>query len=69
MPEDRVGQRVVDDARMADHHEHGSRARQLEALDLEPQPEQRADAREVAREPEALEAVDALAPLRAVAAA
>ena len=54
--DDHVGQRVVDDARMADHHEDRSRAGQLEAFDLEAQTEQRADARQVAAEPPALEA-------------
>ncbi len=67
--DDHVGQRVVDDARVANQHQHGPRPGELEVLDLEVQVEQRADARQVAPEPAALESKHAVASTRAVTAA
>ena len=49
--DDDVGQHVVDDAGVAHHDQHRSRARLIEALDLEAQAEEHADPAQVAAGP------------------
>ena len=66
--DDRVREGVVDDAGVADHHDHRTRAGQLEALDLQSQAHQQADSSKVAAQPAALDVVDALPPALAVPA-
>ncbi len=53
-----IGQGVVDDARVADEDEHRAGGRHLEALDLEGQPEEHADALQVAARPVDAQVVD-----------
>jgi hypothetical protein len=67
-PADQLGgQGVVDDAGMPVEHDHGPASDELLPLDLEPQPPQPAHARQVARRPLHLQAVDAAAARLAVA--